>query len=138
MVAAGQRFHIRPGTGNVVATDVVLDVEEAVPCALIVCELVSNSLKHAFDGGPGKVSVRARRDEQGWCVLEVADNGHGIPAEFDWRTARSLGLRLVQILTSQLRGSVELDRSHGARFTVRFALRHAARTSQQPTPAPSA
>lgn len=106
------------------AKDVVLDVEEAVPCALIVCELVSNSFKHAFASGAGKVSVRARQDEQGLCVLEVADNGCGMPADFDWQKASSLGLRLVRTLTRQLRGSVELDRSHGTRFTVRFRLRH--------------
>ncbi|MBI2394139.1 MAG: PAS domain S-box protein [Deltaproteobacteria bacterium] len=110
---------------EVSAKDVVLDVEEAVPCALIVCELVSNSLKHAFDGGRGKVRVAARRDERGQCVLEVSDDGRGIPPEFEWKRARSLGLRLVQGLARQLRGVVELDRGGGTRFSVTFMLRGA-------------
>ena len=103
------------------ASDVTLNAEEAVPCALLVCELVSNSLKHAF-GGAGKVWIRACRDARGQCTLEVADNGRGIPPEFDWTKARSLGLRLVQGFARQLRGAVELDRSSGTRFIVKFAL----------------
>lgn len=104
------------------AQGVVLDVEQAVPCALLTCELISNSIKHAFGGGPGKVWVRAERDEQGYCVLEVRDDGRGIPEDFDWKSVRSLGLRLVQALTRQLRGTIELDRSQGTCFRVRFPL----------------
>ena len=103
------------------ATAVVLDVEQAVPCALVVCELVSNALKHAFPTGDGKLSVTARRDARGRCVLEVADDGIGVPLDFDWQNARSLGLRLVRALARQLRGTVELDRAHGTCFRVTFA-----------------
>lgn len=107
------------------AVDVELDAEQAVPCALLTTELVSNSIKHAFGEGPGKILVRAHRDDRGWCTLEVEDDGRGIPPEFDWRRSRSLGLRLVQILTHQLRGQVELDRSTGTCFRVQFPLRRA-------------
>jgi PAS domain S-box-containing protein len=109
------------------AEDVVLDIEEAVPSALILAELIANSLKHAFRGGTGKVLVTAHRDEDGQYVLEVADDGVGIPKDFDWTRAHSLGLRIVRDLARQLRGSVELDRTHGTRFTVRFPPRHVAR-----------
>ncbi len=108
------------------ARNVVLDVEEAVPCALLISEIVSNSLKHAFPGRAGTVWVQAHREDGDRCVLEVADDGVGIPADFDWSTARSLGLRLVRSLAHQLRGTVEVDRSKGTRFVIRFPLRHAA------------
>jgi PAS domain S-box-containing protein len=116
------------------ASDVVLDVEEAVPCALLVCELVSNALKHAFAGGPGKVRVTARHEGLNLCVLEVADDGRGVPADFDWMNARSLGLRLVRALSHQLRGTTVLDRSAGTCFRIRFALRHP-RAASTTTPA---
>jgi PAS domain S-box-containing protein len=104
------------------AKGVVLDVEQAVPCALLTCELVSNAIRHAFPNGVGNVWVHAARDEQGDCVLEVSDDGCGIALDFDWKQARSLGLRLVRALARQLRGTLELDRSHGTRFIVRFPL----------------
>jgi PAS domain S-box-containing protein len=120
------------------AAGVVLDVEAAVPCALIIAELVSNSLKHAFRGGRGNVVVTAHLDE-GDCVLEVADDGVGIPRDFDWTRTRSLGLRLVRDLAKQLRGTVELDRAHGSRFILRFPLRsavHGSRAADDEAPPP--
>jgi PAS domain S-box-containing protein len=116
------------------AEGVVLEVEVAVPCALLVCELVSNSLKHAFAGGPGKVQVRAHRDRDGFCVLEVADDGCGIATDLDWAKSRSLGLRLVQSFVRQLRGTLTLDRSSGTRFTARFPLGQTER-ARRPRPA---
>ncbi|MFO0589242.1 MAG: histidine kinase dimerization/phosphoacceptor domain -containing protein [Polyangiaceae bacterium] len=104
------------------AHGVVLDVDQAVPCALVASELLSNSLKHAFRGRPGELWVTARREEPGTVVLEVGDDGVGFPAGFDWRAAHGLGLHLVQGLTKQLRGTLELDGSRGARFTLRFPL----------------
>lgn len=102
------------------AEGVVLDIERAVPCGLLVSELVSNALKHAFGGGPGKVRVRGRVDGEKQFVFEVEDDGVGIPEGLDWRRASSLGLRLVQSLARQLRGAIELDRSRGTRFVLRF------------------
>jgi PAS domain S-box-containing protein len=102
------------------APDIVLEAEDAVPCALLVCELVSNSLKHGFVGVAGRVTVRARTDAGGRCTIEVADNGRGIPEDFDWTKSDSLGLRLVGALARQLRGEVVLDRTRGTRFTVTF------------------
>lgn len=105
------------------AKGVLLEAEQAVPCALLVSELVSNALKHAFVGATdGKVWVHAQRDEHGRCRLEVADNGRGIPEELEWTKARSLGLRLVQSFARQLRGVIELDCKGGTRFTVTFPL----------------
>lgn len=102
------------------AAGVALELEQAVPCALLISELVSNSLKHAFASHPGRVSVRARRAADGEIILEAADDGAGIPESLDWRNAGSLGLQLVQSLVKQLRGTIELNRSAGTCFIVRF------------------
>lgn len=132
------------GTGQIdartSAAGVVLDVEQAVPCALLISELLSNSLKHAFRGRGGAVWVRAHVEDAREVVVEAGDDGAGIPESVDWRSSRGLGLQLVQSLAKQLRGSIELDRSRGTRFTLRFGLRAAAtqRARQLGGPAPGA
>ncbi len=101
--------------------DVQLDLDRAVPCGLIVNELVSNALKHAFpDGRAGRVCVELRpfRDEQ--HVLVVGDDGVGLPADLDHRRANSLGLQLVDDLTQQLHGHVMVNRDGGTTFTITF------------------
>jgi PAS domain S-box-containing protein len=122
---------IRSGYGaeafdiEVRASNVVLDVDHAVPCALLVCELVSNSLKHAFGSSAGRIWVRAERDENGYCNLDIGDDGRGLPADFDWTKTRSLGLRLVQGFARQLRASIVVERCGGTRFRLRFQCRSA-------------
>jgi PAS domain S-box-containing protein len=100
---------------------VPLPVSAAVPCGLILNELVTNSLKHAFvgnDGGELKVSLA--QGEGGLVRLCVADNGPGLPMAFDWRHANSLGLRLVQMLAAQLHAEVEMTGEKGTKFEVTF------------------
>jgi len=105
----------------VTGRDIALDIEHAVPCGLIVSELVSNAFKHAFPAGrAGKIEVHVHKEQEGEVVLEVADDGVGIPESVDWRQPQSLGLQLVASLTTQLRAIGELDRSRGTRFKVRF------------------
>jgi PAS domain S-box-containing protein len=104
------------------ARDVLLEIDQAVPCALLVCELVSNSFKHAFTTGTGKLWVHAERDAQSFCILTVGDDGRGMSADFDWKKSRSLGLRLVQGLARQLRATIALDPSSGTLFKLRFAI----------------
>ncbi|WAC05823.1 MAG: PAS domain S-box protein [Methanoregula sp.] len=100
------------------AGDVKVDINQAIPIGLIMNELVSNSLKHAFpEGEKGELTVTIRRDESA-LVLTVHDTGPGIPADFDWRNAKSLGLRLVISLVEQLQGTIELDRSGGTTFKI--------------------
>jgi PAS domain S-box-containing protein len=112
-------------TTEVSARNVLLEIEQAVPCALLVCELVSNSFKHAFGKGSGKVWVRAERDAEGFCVLEVGDDGHGLPADLDWTKTHSLGLRLVYGLIRQLRATTTVHSSNGTSFRLRFPFWHA-------------
>ncbi len=104
--------------------DVFLGVDQAVPCGLIVNELVSNALKHAFPPsfeGKCKIEIAVHPPEAGEIELIVKDNGVGIPKELDIRKSESLGLKLVPILAEdQLGGKVKLDRSGGTKFTIRF------------------
>jgi two-component sensor histidine kinase len=96
------------------AEEVSLGVDEAIPCGLIVNELVSNSLKHAFpDGGEGEISVRCRVEEDGWITLTVSDNGIGLPPGLDFRNTETLGLQLVTMLVKQLRGRIAIDPEPG-------------------------
>jgi PAS domain S-box-containing protein len=105
---------------SIEADDTPMGVDAAISCGLIVNELVSNSLKHAFPGGRnGVVRIALRRDGRS-AVLEVSDDGVGFPEELDFRSPVTLGLRLVCILAEQVRGTVDLDRRDGTRFLVRF------------------
>jgi Signal transduction histidine kinase len=102
--------------------DVNLNMETAVPCGLIISELFSNSLKYAFpEGRVGeiKVSLKQETDDQRF-VLTVADDGVGLPPDLDFKNTMTLGLELVNNLTKQIDGEIELDRSHGTEFKIRF------------------
>jgi PAS domain S-box-containing protein len=109
---------------NLELAPVVLSIEAAVPCGLILNELVVNALKHAFpNGGGGEVTVGMEHNPSADTVcLRVHDNGVGLPADMDWRQSSSLGLRLVRILAGQLRGTVETGTGPGAEFHLTFPL----------------
>jgi len=97
-------------------------VDTAIPCALIINELVSNCLKYAFpDGRTGEVTIALQR-ANGAHTLTVADNGVGIPADLDFRTTDSLGMQLVVTLVNQLEGTIELDRENGTAFAISFGV----------------
>ena len=108
-----------------VGVDVGLDI--AVPCGLILNELVTNAYKHAFPGDkPGSRAGNCEinvivKQEGGMNVLTVADNGVGLPADLDWEKSETLGLRLIKMLSKQINGSIELDRTSGTTFHLRFA-----------------
>ena len=99
-----------------------LVINIAIPCGLLVNELISNSLKHAFPKGKsGEVKVSMRPSEKGWVELIIRDNGVGFPKELDFRKTKSLGLQLVNTLVKdQLGGEIELDRSAGTKFKIKF------------------
>jgi len=99
-----------------------LVINIAIPCGLLVNELISNSLKHAFPKGKsGEVKVSMRPAEKGWVELIISDNGVGFPKELDFRKTKSLGLQLVNTLVKdQLGGEIELDRSAGTKFKIKF------------------
>lgn len=100
--------------------DIYLDINKAIPCGLILNELITNSLKHAFGSGPGEIKVSFQKKEPGTYALEVEDNGVGIPEDIDINKSKSLGLRLVRTLTQQLGGSLSLEKVQGTKFKIIF------------------
>ena len=114
------------------AEDVPVSVDTAIPCGLIVSELLTNALKYAFPGGEPcaerretecKISV-AFRAEGDYFTLLVADNGAGLPPGLDWSATRTLGLQLINILARhQLGGQVEVDSRAGTTFKITFTDR---------------
>jgi PAS domain S-box-containing protein len=102
--------------------DIVLGVGLAIPFAMLVNELVTNALKHAFVGrAPGTVRVALRRDGD-LLRLEVADDGVGLPAGFEMAKATSIGSQLVITLAAQLRGTLTIDRDRGTVVRVTLPL----------------
>ncbi|MCX6910481.1 MAG: PAS domain S-box protein [Verrucomicrobia bacterium] len=101
--------------------NVDIDLDRAVSCGLIINELVSNALKHAFPGArAGRIEVELRTTPQEQIVLRVADDGVGLPADLDIRQTSTLGHQLVFMLLEKLRGAVEVTRDHGVAFHITF------------------
>jgi len=101
-----------------------LNVDTAIPCGLIINELISNCLKHAFPSSSNKdneicIKIDSSPDHQ--FTLVVSDNGIGLPPELDFQNTESLGLELVCSLAEQLEGNIELNRNHGTSFKITFA-----------------
>jgi PAS domain S-box-containing protein len=103
-------------TINAPAIDVNIDT--AIPLGLMVNELISNAIKYAFpENRKGEIVIEIAKDKK-TISLVVRDNGVGIPADFDWHNAKSLGIRLVNSLVEQLQGTIEMDRSAGTVFNI--------------------
>ena len=100
--------------------DISLGIDAAIPCGLIINELVSNSLKHAFGDGNGEITV-GLHSVNGSIELTVKDNGVGLPDNINIKDCESLGLRLVTILAEdQLEGTIELVKREGTEFRITF------------------
>ncbi len=106
------------------------DMDTAVPLGMIINELFSNSLKHAFSGrAKGEIQIKLRREgnKKDRCkstsfTLDVSDNGVGIPENFEIESLNSLGFQLVASLVDQLDGEFVLKRDNGMKFTMRFTV----------------
>ena len=120
-------YKISPNTVqlNINIDNIVFDIETAIPCGLIINELVTNSLKHAF---PQIAGGKSRKNEiqiglyqaQGSFVLTVSDNGTGLPENVDFTNTTSLGLQLVNSLAHQLDGNIIVDKTRGTNFKIIF------------------
>lgn len=111
--------------------DIKLNIETSVPCGLIITELVTNSIKHAFPSteneksfcfrnNPGhkiSVSMYLKND---YINLIIKDNGIGFPNDLDFNNTESLGLELVNLLVNQLDGIINLERKEGTEFIIKF------------------
>ncbi len=109
---------------EIAAGELVLDIDSAVTCGLIVNELASNSLKHAFPGGrDGEIAVRLEQWGPGGVALLVSDSGVGFPAELPPSDHGTTGIQLIKVLCEQLGGVAELSGERGMRFQVVFTPR---------------
>lgn len=100
--------------------DIMLNIETAIPCGLIISELISNSLKHAFpEGKKGNIRIALRPRGNEYELL-ISDNGIGIPENIDFKNTNTLGFKLINNLVSQIDGKITLDKSHGTKFKITF------------------
>jgi PAS domain S-box-containing protein len=101
--------------------DMSISIDKAIPCALIMNELVTNSLKHAFPKDqPGVIQVSMQQQDPKMIRLQIKDNGVGISESFDLKKTKSLGLQLVHTLAGQLNAKIFIDQIEGTSFTVQF------------------
>ena len=118
------RFYVVPNIEvrlNIVVDDVSLELETAVPCGLIINELVSNSLKHAFRDRQGIGNINIAFAPKGDCYrLEISDDGNGLPEGFDISKNASMGMEIVSILAGQLEGRLNFQGKPSASFTIEF------------------
>jgi PAS domain S-box-containing protein len=132
VVDLSQTYGIQTTRLDLSVGDLALDIDQAVPCGLIMNELVSNSMKYAFDKSrkDNKIAIRLAHEGER-IVLEVADNGIGLPENWDLYSATSLGIRLVNMFCKQLAGelSVKSAPGEGTSFRISFG-----RTKEEPKP----
>jgi len=110
-------------TCEITSGEVFLPVDQAIPCALVVNEILSNAYKHAFKGKKhGTIEISAMQKD-GWIRISVRDDGTGMPANFDISSANSLGLKLVRTLVQhQLKGSITINSGDGTEMIIEFPL----------------
>ena len=100
--------------------NISLDINTAIPCGLIINELVTNSIKHAFQGIiKGEIIIELKYEDD-YLKMKVQDNGVGFPEEVNLNNIKTLGLQLVISLTKQLDGSIELIKGNGTCFNIIF------------------
>jgi len=118
-----QSYGIRNVRVDVTADDLPLHVDTAIPCGLIINELVTNALKHGFKGrSQGTIRVELATQQSGIVSLLVADDGVGFAQAVDYRTARTMGMVIVRSLVAQLRGTIDLRAGAGTEFLIQFPL----------------
>jgi two-component sensor histidine kinase len=100
--------------------NITQDIDTAIPLGLIINEIVSNSLKHAFKDHKGEIFVEIIPEVDGQYMLTIRDNGIGFPEDLDFMNTDSLGMQLVVSLVEQIEGSIKLIRGHGTEFRIKF------------------
>jgi two-component sensor histidine kinase len=101
--------------------NVSFNIDTAIPLGLIINEIISNCYKHAFpESGEGSIDISIKAIDKNQYILEIKDNGIGLPPGFDIENSKTLGLQLVKVLTDQLDGKLEIESKSGVRFTITF------------------
>ena len=96
-------------------------MNKAIPCALIVNELITNAMKYAFpDGQKGEITVTFKIKPGNNVLFVIADNGSGLPDSVNIHNPETLGMQIVNALVNQLRGTLEVEKSKGTTFTITF------------------
>ncbi len=108
---------------NVDAQNIAFDVDTAIPLGLIVNELLSNAIKYAFENKEkgGRIDISLNKLETNRYNLTIKDDGSGIPDSFNFETSKSLGLRLVKMLCTQIRAELKMNTSNGTSIEIKFA-----------------
>ncbi len=102
--------------------EINLNIDTAIPCGLLINELVSNALKHAFPNkAKGTIYITLHGDEDKYYTLTIRDNGIGLPPHWEGKSGNSLGLKLVDVLAQQLEGTLQLNSGSGTEFSLRFS-----------------
>ncbi|MFN8152708.1 MAG: PAS domain S-box protein [Bacteroidia bacterium] len=100
--------------------DCNLEITKAIPCGLIVNEIVTNAFKYAFNNRAGGIIVISLRLQGEYYVLEVCDDGPGLPEGINWAEAKTMGFTLVRTLSAQLKGALSIENKNGARVVLTF------------------
>lgn len=102
-------------------TDILINLEQAIPCSLIINELITNALKHGLQNNrDGEVFVTLERSPENQLILSVGNSGNTVPADFDLKNPKSMGLKLVVTLVKQLKGVIEIERGDKTVFVIKF------------------
>jgi two-component sensor histidine kinase len=118
-----QAYAVNPDriTLYIKADEVFLNTKTATPCALILTELITNVLKHAFPASrQGEIRIELWQNPDNLLTLVVADNGIGFPVGLDYQATTSLGLKLVYSLVNQLDGAIAISHQNGTEFRINF------------------
>ncbi len=121
-----ESFNVNPAQvrWTVAAKDVYVNIDQAVPCSLIINEMITNSIKYAFPlGRKGEITVSFTADNSNY-VLDYRDNGVGVPPGANLERSGSLGMQLINGLTRQLDGNLTIDTAAGVHYTIIFPQKH--------------
>ena len=122
-----QSYKINPGKIDLIVQadgEVYVDINKAIPCGLILNELISNALQHAFPGdGPGEIKIIIGETKETEIEIVIRDNGVGLPDDVDIHQPRTVGLHLVNgLVKNQIDGQIEVRRDNGTEFRIKFPL----------------
>ncbi|EKF85736.1 PAS domain S-box protein [Methanobacterium formicicum] len=114
-------YHVDKGSINLNTQieSLKMDIETAMPCGLIINELATNSIKHAFPDRNGTIKIDLKSDGE-FYILSFADDGIGLPEDANPKKSKKLGLMVVKTLVNQLNGLMEIERGNGTKFTIKF------------------
>jgi two-component sensor histidine kinase len=100
--------------------EIFFEIDAMIPLGLMMNEMISNSLLHAFEENSGVIRIEAKVQEDGWYKIQVSDNGNGFPDGFQFKKSKQLGTQLIVMLSDQLDAKLDVQSSKGVRYDLRF------------------